>query len=196
MAKRKTKTAPTVEDSLRAFAKGLDKALDVAETNPDALPGHARTVGNPITLGPRVADAEEWAAKQLTNAAAAGDRWLERVQRPRKNPVEAARAAAGKWKNKIQEAVANDAFGKGLAKVDVDEMYRTIAKRGAAAFTAGVGDREEKVKRVVGEVRDQVVALATELDKMPVDTDAQREAKMLAAKRGMQAIGKRRKGIK
>jgi hypothetical protein len=38
-----------------------------------------------------------------------------------------------------------------------------------------------------------VLALKKTIDAMPEKTDAEREAKMIAAKRGMQAIGKARR---
>lgn len=194
MAKAKAQAGGIVE-SLRAFEAELDKNLALAKTNPEALPGRAKTVGNPITLGPRVIEASDWAATQVANAAAAGGRWLARVTRPRKNPVEAATAAKVKWRNKIQEAITNDSFARGLANVDVDEMYATITAGGETPFTSGVQRRQAKVQRVVGELRDQVVALAVAIDKMPVDTDAQRAARLLAARQGMITIGRKRKGL-
>lgn len=197
MARRKRKATPAagVTAELSAFDAVLDKALAVAEKNPDAFEGmHARQ-GNPITLGPRVAEAVDWAEKQTTNAAAAGERWLANVLRPRKNPIDAAKAAAGKYKNKVEEALRENRFVRGLDAVDEDEMFATIREGGSAPFTSGVQRRTRKVARVVGQLRPMVVALAETIDKMPIDTDAQREARLLAARRGMIAIGKRRKGI-
>jgi hypothetical protein len=40
-----------------------------------------------------------------------------------------------------------------------------------------------------------VAALKGRLDAMPVDTDDQREKKMIEAKRGMQAIGRKLAGL-
>jgi len=196
MAGPKRKAHAKQHNSFESFIDGLDKALDVAVKDPESLPGHsATTEGNPINLGPRVAEADTWAEKQITNAVAASDRWLAGVTRPKKNPVESAIKATGKWKAKMQEALADESFAKGLGKVDIDEMYETITAGGSAPFASGIERRTAKVKRKVGVLRNLTLALTTELDKMPIDTDAQREAKMIAAKRGMQAIGKKIKGI-
>ena len=197
MAGRKKKRRPAggITDGLAAFEATLDKALEVAERNPDALEGMHERQGNPITLGPRVAEADEWAEKQLTNAQAAGERWLANVLRPRKDPLTAALGAKGKYKNRVEESIREDRWAKGIAAVDEDEMFATITEGGAAPFVSGVQRRARKVRRVVGQLRPMVVALAETIDKMPIDTDAQREARLLAARRGMIAIGKKRKGI-
>jgi hypothetical protein len=195
MAIPKSPKPSEVVQSLDAFERVLQVALDVAEKNPDALPGQARVEGNPISIGPRVPEAADIASKMVSGAVAAGERWLKNVQSPRKNPIEAARAAKGRWRTRVTEAAANDAFDKGLAKVNVDEMMETVRKRGAGAFTQGVQDRQAKITRVVGEMRPMILALANTLDAMPADTDAQREAKAVAAIRGMREIGKRRRGL-
>jgi len=193
MAKQQPKP-PAAVDSLSAFEAGLGAALDQAVKDPESLEGlHARQ-GNPVTLGPRIPEAADMAKDMVAKAAAAGEKWLAKVQHPKKDPITAAKAAKGKWKNKMQEAIANDSFAKGLDLINEDEMYATIAAGGAAPFTSGVNRRAAKVERVMGELRPMQIALCEQLDKMPIDTAEQREAKMIAAKRGMEAIGKKRRG--
>ena len=190
----KTK-AREVLTSLAEFDKTLDKALALAEKNPEAFEGmHARQ-GNPISLGPRVAESDQWAAKQVANATAAGESWLRGVTSPRKNPLTEAVKAKTKWANRVQEAVRLDKFAKGVSATDEAEMYATITAGGSGPFTSGVTRRTAKVARVVADLRPRVVALATTLDQMPTDTPEQREAKMIAAKRGMEKIGRARRGI-
>ncbi len=194
MAKSTKKQAAAL-DGLSAFQRTLKSALALAEKDPDAFEGAHARMGNPITLGPRIPEAADMAADMTAKAAAAGEKWLQKVTHPKKNPIEAAKAAKGKWKNKMQDAIAKDSFAKGLDKVDEDEMYQTIRDGGAAPFTSGVTRRSAKVLRVMTELRPYQLALAETLDKMPIDTPEQREAKMIAAKRGMEEIGKKRKGI-
>jgi hypothetical protein len=178
------------------FDADFARLLDRVETDPkfreDITSEHA---GNPITLGSRVADPSTWAGKQVKNAAAAAETWLQNVLKPRKEPIKAALAAAGKRENKVREALDQKKWDKAMAKVDEASMYATISKRGAAAYRSGVTDREDKVKARVEELQPMVTALALQIDAMPQDTDAQREARMLAARKGMIAIGKKRRGI-
>lgn len=191
----KKKPAPaSAPNTLADFEKSLAGKLDQAVNDPESLEGMHEREGNPVTLGPRIPEAADMAKDMVSKAAAAGDKWLQKVTHPKKDPITAAKAAKGKWKNKMEEAIREDKFGKGLDMIDEDEMYETIREGGSAPFSSGVQRRAKKVERVMGELRPLQVALAEELDKMPIDTPEQREAKMIAAKRGMEAIGKKRRG--
>ena len=74
-------------------------------------------------------------------------------------------------------------------------MYKTIEAIGQTAYEQGITAREGKIKTKIQRLQPLVAALAATLDRMPQDTDAQREAKMIAAKRGMQEIGRKLRGI-
>jgi len=148
-----------------------------------------RKVGNPITLGPRVISAADWAKKQIERAQGAASTWAANVLAPRKDPVEAAIRADKKRKDKLDAA---EKAGKWLAKmkkVDKDEMVETIKAVGSSGYSAGIGARTRKISRVVGELQPMTAALADAIDKLPEETDAQREARLLAARKGMIAIG-------
>ena len=71
---------------------------------------------------------------------------------------------------------------------------RAVAATGAR-FTQGVSSRSSKITAAIATLQPKVAALKARLDGLPVDTDAQREAKMLEAKRGMQAIGRELAGL-
>lgn len=181
-----------IQEFQASFAEDLDAVLDdtgAAEVKDLTLPD------NPVTVGTRVLDAEEWARRQLEGAAAAGSRWMYGVLHPRRNPVAAAMAANQKRKDRLAQAEKEEKWLRSMERVDVDEMYRTVEAVGEAGYTAGVANREGKIKKKVAELQPMVEALAKRLDEMPQDTEAQREAKMIAAKRGMQEIGRRRRGI-
>jgi len=187
----KAKAAPvTLDNFLACLAVNMAKVA----ANPDAFAGSKATVGNPVTLAPRVPEAGTWAAKQIQRTMAAGAAWKEGVMHPKKNPVEAAKAANGKYKAKMAAALQADSFLKGLGNVDVDEMYRVIEATGEEVFTGAVQRREGKIRHRIEEIRDDVLALATTIDAMPQDTEAQREARVIANLRGMKAIGQKRRG--
>jgi len=194
MAKQKTK-AGGVTALLEQFDSVLDKALAVAAKNPDALPGAHEHQGNPITLGPRVPEAADWGQSMADGAVAKGEKWFARVKTPKKDPIKAAIAAKGKYKDKVTESLAQDRFARGLAQVDEDEMYATIEAGGAAAFTSGIERRRGKITKKIEKLRPKVLALANAIDAMPDTTDAQREARMVAARRGMIKVGKDLRGI-
>lgn len=178
------------------FIKTLDAKLDRVENDPEYVKElQAERVGNPITLGPLVISPEEWAEKQVSRASAAASEWEKNVLRPRRDPLKAAIAAAPKRAEKLRESLDQKKWEKAMAKVDEDLMYSVIRKRGASAFRSGVEDRKEKVIARTKELQPMVAALKSTIDAMPDVTDADREKRLLAARRGMIEIGKRRRGI-
>lgn len=150
---------------------------------------------NPVTPGSRVIDPAAWAEKQVARATAASGDWLKGVLSPRKNPIQAAIAANGKRKQRLAQAEQEERWLHSMERVDVDEMYHTIEAIGQQAYEQGIAARQGKITSKIGRLQPLVAALAAVLDKMPQDTDQQREAKMIAAKRGMQEIGKKLRGI-
>lgn len=172
------KVAETVDNSL-----GISKEADL--TLPD----------NPVTTGTRVKSAADWSDKMITNATNAGPAWLKGVLSPKKHPIEAAIAANGKRKARLAEAERDESWLKSMARVDVDEMYRTIEEVGESAYVAGITARRGKIENKIAKLQPLVEALAKTIDAMPQDTDQQREARMLAARRGMIIVGKKMKGI-
>jgi len=151
--------------------------------------------GNPITPGEAVISAAKWSEKQLRNAANAGEDWLYGVLHPSRDPVAAAIKAAPKYKARMAESLAQDKWAKSMAKVDSSSIADVATLVGAAGYTAGINARRAKIERVVAELQPKVAALRAQILNMPDGTDQERENRMLAAKRGMQAIGKQRRGI-
>ena len=181
---------------LQEFEAGFSEDLDAVIENTGAGgPKDLTLPDNPVTVGGRVLDAEEWAKRQLEGSAAAGDRWMYGVLHPKRNPVKAAIEANQKRKDRLAQAEKEEKWLHSMQRVNMDEMYATAEAVGPTGYTAGVEARTGKIKGRVAELQPMVEALAKRLDEMPQDTDAQREAKMIAAKRGMQEIGRKRRGI-
>jgi len=156
------------------------------------LVGHPE--GNPVMLGPRVKSATEWVDDMTTGATNRAASWLKNTLAPKKDPKQAAIKAAGKFKANTQAALNEDRWPKGIAAYDEAARTAVITDGGTSAFTDGVTRHKAKAVSKINKLQPLVAALATTLDGMPQDTDAQREAKMLAAKRGMQEIGKKMRG--
>ena len=177
------------EDRLLRRAKNLEEHPELVEAEMN------KEVGNPITLGPRVTDPASWAKDQVEAAKAKATKWLEKSRKPKKVPSEAALAAGGKYKARLQEALDGDFWAKAMAKVDESLRMVIIEAGGATGFSTGVEKHKAKVEAKVKELQPLVLALAQEIDALPQDTDSDREARMLAARRGMIAIGKKMKGV-
>jgi len=185
----------SLRETVDAFGKLFRAILNDQAKHPEKYAHLTQeTVGNPVTLGPRVITPEEWAGKLASRASAAAETWLANVKRPRKDPVDAAIKANEKRKDKLAEAEKNKKWEKAMTKVSHDEMYATIDKVGSSGYRSGVDARLGKITRVVKELQPMVATLADTIDKMPQNTDAQREARLLAARKGMIEIGKKRIG--
>lgn len=153
------------------------------------------TMGNPITLGPRVTAPEEWAADQVAGATAKAKKWLDNSLKPKKDPKAAALAARAKFQLKMAEALADKAWEGGVERYDLDVRQQVIENVGQSGFTDGIRAHKPKVDAAVKDLQPRVLALAKAIDEMPVDTDADLEARMLAARRGMIDLGRARKGL-
>lgn len=182
--------------TLDNFTQVLNGVLDRVTTDPEfAAEITSEKQGNPMTLGEPVIPASEWAEKQVSRAAAAAAEWAKNVKRPRRDPIKAAIAAAPKRAEKVRQSLEEKKWEKAMAKVDEALMYKVIEKRGASAFRAGVEDRRDKVVARVAELQPLVTALKKTIEAMPDVSDADREARLLAARRGMIEIGKKRRGL-
>jgi len=186
-------STPTTLDNV---VDGFHKMVTRMEADPDyAADLIGPHKGNPITYGEAVISAEEWAEKQVKRASAAAGDWERNVQRPRRDPIKGAIAAAAKRRQKVMESLDTAKWEKAMGKVDETTMYEVIRKRGASAFRAGVEDRAAKVRARVAELQPLVTAVKKQIEAMPDVTDADREARLLAARRLMIEVGKKRRGI-
>ena len=190
---KKTTSPPATLDNIEAR---FDATVDRMETDPEyaaELTGPKQ--GNPMTLGEAVIPAKEWADKQVKRASAAAAEWLKNVKRPRRDPIKAAIAAAPKRAEKVRKSLEEKKWEKAMAKVDETVMYDVIDKRGESAFRKGIEDRKAKVEARVAELQPLVTAVKKTIEDMPDVTDADREARLLAARRLMIEVGKKRRGI-
>lgn len=137
-----------------------------------------------------VASAERWTKKMLERAKAAGNDWVDGMQNPSADPKAAALAAKGKWKQKMTDAINNNNYEKGIQKYNPEDALATAMAVGASGYVAGITARESKIAKAIAILQPKVAALKNKIAAMPQDTDQQREARLLEARRGMIAIGK------
>jgi hypothetical protein len=148
---------------------------------------------NPVTK--KVISPEKWTEKLIKRATAAADDWLAGIKNPSRDPVKAAIEADDKWKDKIQQAIKEDRRKKALEKVSHADIVATVDKLGTRVFTDGIAARENKIVKVVKELQPLVQAVSDTIQSMPDKTDADREKRLLMARRLMIEVGKKRRGI-
>lgn len=156
---------------------------------------HAREISPGVHINNPGPDPAKTAEKLVRRAQAAAGDYVDGMQNPKRDPVQAAVRAEGKYEDRVRAAIANKAYGKGVRKQDYAEAIRIATEDGGSAYVSGVSKRESKIRRVHADLMPRLGALSQAIQQMPQDTDAQREQRLLAARKGAIAIGKARKGI-
>lgn len=156
---------------------------------------HAREIVPGVHISNPGPDPAKTAEKLVRRAGAAAADYVDGMQNPKRNPVEAAVRAEGKWANRVQEAINNKSYGKGVRKQDYSEAVRIATEDGGSAYTSGVSKRAAKIARVHADLMPRLGAVSAAIQSMPQDTDAQREQRLLTARKMMIKVGKDRKGI-
>lgn len=189
--------APVVH-SVEQMGSAIDKVMALMESDPDFYEelSEGHTSGNPMVLGPRLPSADDWADLQIKGARDNANKWLARVTKPKKNFKEEAlrETSRARYKSSMETVLAKDLWAGGMALVDESETIATITAGGAGVYTSGVERRRPKIRRRVAELREARLALCAIIDAMPVGTVSERETKMIENKRGLEAIGARRRG--
>jgi hypothetical protein len=155
---------------------------------------HAREIAPGIHINNPGPDPAKTAAKLVARAQSATADYVDGMKNPKRNPVEAAIRAKGKWSSRVQQAITDNNYEKGVRKQDYSEAVAIATGDGGSAFAAGISKRAAKIQRVHADLMPRLGALSQAIQNMPQDTDAQREQRLLAARKGAIAIGKQRKG--
>jgi len=156
---------------------------------------HGRELAPGVHIQNPGPDPARMTEKLIRRAQGAAGDYVEGMRNPRRDPVAAAKRAAGKWANRLQEAINNRSYEKGVGSQDYAEAVRIATEDGGSAYTQGVAKRASKIARVYQDLAPRLGAVSQAIQAMPQDTEAQREQRLLAARRAMIALGKARKGI-
>jgi hypothetical protein len=155
---------------------------------------HHREIAPGIHISNPGPDPARMTRRYITGVSATADRFVEGMQNPRRNPVEAAIRAKGKWANRDQEAVQRGAYEAGVRSQDYAEAVRIATEDGGAAFVAGATKREAKVSRVYSRLAPLLAGVSQAIQAMPQDTDAQRVQRLVKARELMKNVGMQLKG--
>jgi hypothetical protein len=147
---------------------------------------------NPVTK--KVKSPDRWAKQQIENAVSAANDWLDGVKNPSRNPIEAALDKKDKWVDRLQTAIKDGKWEKNLKKVSHAEIVAVAEKLGSGVYSNGVSAREDKIKKRVGELQPLVQAVSDTIQAMPDKTDADREKRLVSARKLMIEVGKKRAG--
>jgi len=148
--------------------------------------------GNPVTK--KVKDVTRWVKEQISGATAGASDWQTNVKNPSRNPVEAALAANDKRIERLQKSIAEKKWEKNLGKVTQSDINTVVDKLGSGVFSNGIEARTDKITKRVGELQPLVQDVSNTIQAMSDKTDADREKRLLTARKLMIEVGKKRAG--
>lgn len=143
---------------------------------------------NPPTIT-RVLDPVDWVEKQIKTMEAVGrDNYLRGIKHPKKDPIKAGIEAQPKYEAKMKDPKVLARRKTQLQKTNMDEWAVMAETLGADKLVDGVVKRKYKVERFVAKFQPLLKAHLAKIDAMPDVTAADREARMLENKRGLEKL--------
>lgn len=143
----------------------------------------------PINFGDAVhfvnTDASAVAAKWATRTSAASQDYVDGVTSTDKDPIQLAINAIPRMRDQVIKAIDSGKVAAGLRRVGKQGWIAAVQAKGAANFSSGVQAAEGKVAAAFAPLLAFESNLQRQVQAMPANTDAEREAKMLAWVRGM-----------
>lgn len=190
--------AAAIRDQILQENTPEDAAIILGDLFSDSPEFYAALHGQEIAPGVHISnpgpDPARMTRRYISGVSATPDRYVEGMQNPRRNPVEAAIRAKGKWANRVQEAIQRDSYAGGVRAQDYTEAVRIATEDGGQAFVAGATKREAKVSRVYSRLAPLLAGVSQAIQAMPQDTDAQRSQRLLKARELMKNVGLQLKG--
>jgi len=146
---------------------------------------------NPVTpaIGPLVINAETWTKRWQGSAEGAATDWEERALTPSGDPIARALAANKKRIDRFNQAEKAGKWVNTMSKRKFSDYADGVSGAGADGYKSGIAAKASKTGRRIAELQPKVLALKKAIQDMPDASDSDREKRMLAARRGMLAIG-------
>lgn len=140
-------------------------------------------------------DPKKAAEKQIRRAQEATQDYIDGVMKPKRNPMQAAKAKKSKLKSNFNAAIDNGDWERGLDSISQDEWSRLASTKGGARYSGGVEAARGDIEQFHEEMSQVSARVEAIVDAMPDDTPEQRLAKMRAnaVERGKHKRTKRRR---
>jgi len=152
---------------------------------------------NPVTpgVGSSVISADTWGKRYASHAANAATDWEERTLTPSRDPIAAAIRANQKRIDRFQQSEKDGKWLGTMKKRTVNDFFEGVqASARNHGYENGIAGKLPKANRRFAELQPLVSALKDTIQAMPDGTDAQREERLKAARKGMLVIGNKLRG--
>jgi len=137
----------------------------------------------------RLLSPAEWLDRQINTLTSVGRaNYKVGIRSPKADPIERGKATEDKYGTQTQKAIADKRRLHGLERTDMAEWFKYSDTLGAEKLVDGVTKRKDKVKDAIDTLQPLFEAHLANIDKLPEDTDGERETKMLENRRGLIAL--------
>lgn len=136
---------------------------------------------------PPIPDPQQVAAKWAARASSAGPDYQRGVEQTDKDPTALAIQNQGRLLANFTRSVQDGTWAARLRAVGKTGWVEAVRTKGVTNYTNGVSNAEAKVAAAFAPLLAFEGNLQRQIQSMPSDTDAAREARMLAWTRGMRA---------
>lgn len=130
-------------------------------------------------------------AKWQRNSQAATEDMKRGAQSVTESPTVKAARSVDKMVRNLQDSVQSGRYAAACNKVSVTDWQNAYINKGLRNFTNGVANISPSAQKAMADQQQYADQVKQELASMPTDTEAQADAKMLAAVNKMRAYGKR-----
>ncbi len=137
----------------------------------------------------RLIDAGSWVEKQLRGISSVGrENYIAGVRHPKADPIAEGIKAQGRYETKMKDPAVLKRREDQLRKTNINEWVTIAETLGADTLVDGVVKRRPKVERKIAALRAALGTHLAKIDAMASDTDAQREAKVIANLKGLREL--------
>lgn len=134
-------------------------------------------------------------AKWKRNAAAGVEDFKSGVKAVTTSPTAKAAQQADKYLRNIQEAVTSGRYAASLNAVSLADWQQATADKGARNYATGISSISPRAQRAMADQQAAAEQIKQQIAQMPNGTEAESEARMLAAVRLMRQYKQQRAGM-
>lgn len=139
-----------------------------------------------------------------TDVAATVRKWSSRLQGATQDieagvrsvtvaPTQAAKAKKATFKARVNEAIDNGKWERGLDRVDNAQWQDAMIKKGIPRITSGVAESEPKMNTFFSELLPYTASVSAQVRALPNATEQQRDARALKAIQLMRQFKRQRR---
>lgn len=145
-------------------------------------------------MAKRQKDAATIARKWANNLSQSADAMTQGIRAVTQNPAQAAKAKKNTMKARLMKSLEDGGkYDQAMDQVTLQDWQDAAIKKGVARATQGAVEAEGKMQQFMSQLLPFTAQVSAKISQMPNATEAERDARMLAAVREMRAFRRNRR---